>query len=278
MADNTDPTLIPDLLFTDAAAVFQHVDQLTDISKGLIDSLIVGNVASVADFYWIESERDQLGRKSRLFYLPGQKCALVTTPTPAHEQAHTGLYSLVYSTLKKMGTSVTNEWNTIGGTTYRVDNGSGEADAAGGPGLMNGAANTPPWPTLVIETGFTQSADILRIKARWWFNASVGRVKTVLLVKFNVEDATIILEKWAKTPELTLQHTIDISWMGGPGLILETPKDERSKGFSIASNRPLIVKFEDLMGRPPVESDGETDVVITDKDLEEYAKSVWYEV
>lgn len=132
MADNTDANLIPDFLYTTAAAVFQHVDQITEISKGLIDGLIVGDVASVADFYWIESERDQLGRKSRLFYLPDQQCALVTIPTLAHEQAHSGLYGLVYGALKTMGSTVINEWKSIGGTTYRVDNGSGEADAAGG--------------------------------------------------------------------------------------------------------------------------------------------------
>lgn len=278
MADNSDSTLIPDLLFTNAAAVFQHVDQLTEISKGLIDGLIVGNVASVADFYWIESERDQLGRKSRLFYLPDQHCALITIPTPAHEQAHAGLYSLVYSSLKTMGSTAINEWKSIGGTTYRVDNGSGEADAAGGPGLQNGAASTPPWPTLVIETGFSTAVDVLRIKARWWFTASAGHVKTVLLVKVNVEEATIITEKWTATPELTREQTIDIAWIGGPGLILETPKDERNKGRFIASNGPLTIRFEDLMGRPPVEADGEKDVIATEAELQEFAKSVWYAV
>lgn len=42
-----------------------------------------------------------------------------------------------------------------------------------------------PWPTLVIETGYSQSIIALRQQMRWWFTASQHRVKIVLLIKLD---------------------------------------------------------------------------------------------
>lgn len=53
------------------------------------------------------------------------------------------------------------------------------------------------WPTLVIESGMTESLERLRQDARWWFRNSHSDVKYVLIISIQTgENRVIQLEKW----------------------------------------------------------------------------------
>lgn len=59
------------------------------------------------------------------------------------------------------------------------------------------------WPTLVIETGFTESLRRLREDARWWFHNSLGQVRIVLIICINRRQHKAIIEKWHLAPPCT---------------------------------------------------------------------------
>src|SRR5205807_9959366 len=70
--------------------------------------------------------------------------------------------------------------------------------SSGGPFPIRGSENS--WPTIVLESGYSQTLQSLRSKMRWWFSASDHEVKIVLLVKFfhNRTPPHILLEKWTE--------------------------------------------------------------------------------
>lgn len=63
-----------------------------------------------------------------------------------------------------------------------------------GPGQQAG------WPTLVIETGVSESLRRLREDAHWWFHNSLGQVRIVLVISICRRQRTVIIEKWQLAP------------------------------------------------------------------------------
>lgn len=61
------------------------------------------------------------------------------------------------------------------------------------------------WPTLVIESGMTESLErLVRQDARWWFRNSHSDVKYVLIISIHTgENRVVQLEKWG-SPETHL--------------------------------------------------------------------------
>lgn len=58
----------------------------------------------------------------------------------------------------------------------------------------------PDWPTLVIETGVTESLRRLREEAYWWFQNSLGQVRIVLIICISRRQHKTIIEKWQLAP------------------------------------------------------------------------------
>ncbi|KAF4124621.1 hypothetical protein GMORB2_5287 [Geosmithia morbida] len=90
---------------------------------------------------------------------------------------------------------------STGPTTYPMDgHGSrGEADSAGLP-LSRHQEDT--WPTIVFESGYSQSQSSLRQKMRFWSSRSAHQVKTVILVEVDPgsDDRRISIDPWRKRP------------------------------------------------------------------------------
>jgi hypothetical protein len=61
------------------------------------------------------------------------------------------------------------------------------------------------WPTLVIETGVSESLPKLRADALWWFQNSNGDVRIVLVLSINKNRRIALLEKWQLAPANTPQ-------------------------------------------------------------------------
>lgn len=82
-------------------------------------------------------------------------------------------------------------------TSFRASHSGGdfgEGDSTGGP--HPGRLGRSEWPTLVIETGDSESLDQLHVDMQWWYSISNHDVKIVILTKFDHGQCKIILDKW----------------------------------------------------------------------------------
>ncbi|CAK7210741.1 hypothetical protein SCUCBS95973_000891 [Sporothrix curviconia] len=266
--------LAPQVHFNGVATLFKTLAAL----PADCDGLEVGNVSTKA-FQDIDAERDRRHRRLRLMFLPNTGCAIITIPTLHHERAHMGLYAQNHFGAATLPTS--------GGNA-----GSGEGDSGGGP-LIRGDGSQVPWPTFVIESGVTQSLSSLRVKARWWFEASAYRVKVIVLVKVIRTTHVVHIEKWttAAGPDPrrgatvtrashgahlvpTMEQLVVVRWAGSLPLP-QVPRLDRSHSDFQVEGAPLVLHFEELMDREPVAGTPEQDVLISEWYLQIVAQEIW---
>ncbi|KIH86869.1 hypothetical protein SPBR_08591 [Sporothrix brasiliensis 5110] len=300
--DDKDGPLQADMAFTSVADVFKQLERAAKAmpGQGRFDGLVFGNM-SPANFDVLSNERDRRERHLRLFFLPDQEIAIVTVPSAPHEQAHSRLYTLVDRQLFAMGLDP--EWRGTQATRFSLPGGGGHGEGDSGGGLRRGNRyNNQRWPALVIEAGVSQSMAALRAKGRWWLSASNFHMKVVVLVKTVIRRSLITIEKWtaeqhfgpesyrlgatttraatraaAAPREPTRQQQMEISW-SGPGHILDTQPNDRAAALFTVVGAPLVLRFEELFRRPPVASDGERDIEISEHDLKDLASRVWEDV
>lgn len=126
------------------------------------------------------------------------------------------------------------------------------------------------WPSFVMEAGLSTASAKLQADAKWWIAESEGDVRTVLVTTVNPKKPEIVIQKWdplsikqnnsefKATP--TFQHQVLLSRPEGPSEIA-------------VENGPLVLPFEDIFLRHPVNDEG--DMVLTDDDLKNLANMVW---
>jgi hypothetical protein len=134
--------------------------------------------------------------------------------------------------------------------------------------------NEEAWPTLVLETGLSESLPQLRMDTRWWLANSQGQVKIVILIAIDRAVKNIHLEKWECRPrryntrsrpnathEPTQIQTIDID---ANSVVTGTPP---------ATTPSLVLGFQDLFLRHPIWQ--EQDVIFSEDELRNYARDIW---
>lgn len=57
-----------------------------------------------------------------------------------------------------------------------------------------------PWPSLVLETGVSESLPRLHKDAEWWFANSDGDVRVVLILSTSKATRKVVLERWQLAP------------------------------------------------------------------------------
>lgn len=141
------------------------------------------------------------------------------------------------------------------------------------------------WPTLVIETGFTESLQRVRQDAKWWFSNSNGDVKCVLLVLIPRRSKMARLEKWEMVPTNLDGHRtrararqlsqFAVSSTGRHPPVMSEPQVVQAISITEteATGAPLVLNFEALMCRAP--EMGEGDIVINGPDLISCFHFVW---
>ncbi|CAK7212919.1 hypothetical protein SCUCBS95973_001623 [Sporothrix curviconia] len=281
--------LVPQVRFSGVAALFETLAAL----PAVCDGLVVGGVSAKA-FQAIAAERDRRGRRLRLMFLPSTGCAIITIPTAPHERAHVTLYVQVARAVEDM--VPVGEWEAFGATTMPMSGmsaaGQGEGDSGGGP-RIRGDGSEVPWPTIVIEAGTTQTLSSLRVKARWWFEASAYKVKVMVLVKVIRATHVLHIEKWtaaaATTPRRgatttrashmaqavpTMEQLVIVRWAGALPLPQVRRLDRTFSDFQV-EGAPLVLHFHELMDRAPVAGTSEQDVLISERDLQVVARQVW---
>lgn len=149
-----------------------------------------------ADFSRIIDKRSE-DNKCRLFFSAAHRALIIAIPSGPHEQATGYIVSRIDKAVWDMGLQNgilkqgAKTFTNLAGQPYA---GSSEGDASYTPILANGKVR--PWPSLVLEVGYTESMGHLRMKADWWLVTSGFDVKVVLLVKLTARHGHIRIEKW----------------------------------------------------------------------------------
>ncbi|GFG09900.1 hypothetical protein IFM5058_04656 [Aspergillus udagawae] len=151
----------------------------------------------------------------------GTTALIKIVPSHPHESATSRMRDNIFASLLP-GTSMDDIlWG--GNTSHRptvAANRGKEADDCFIPPTRQGGRNQPQgWPSLVIETGVSESLTRLRQDARWWFENSQGAVRTVILLSIKRTRGTILLEKWQLSPPgqpVTPQQALGIQQMTIP--------------------------------------------------------------
>lgn len=258
--------------------------RLTHLSEGVYT--IQG--ISLQEFDKVDSAREQAWRKFRLFlYQPASKLLMITIPSAPHERLHASLGNEICFQAANMG--LRHELISISSTRFKEQGTAGEGDQAFIP--LSQRPERDAWPTLVIEAGWSQTWESLHSKAQWWFWASNGDVKIVILAKPDQREGRITLEKWrqvqasprvgatntrastARAIEPRCVQTINITRAAG---ITETHPNRFDPASYQVTRGDLRLEFADLFLRPPIPP--EQDIVINATDLQQCAVIVWRSV
>src|SRR4051794_32051498 len=90
------------------------------------------------------------------------------------------------------------ELSSLGATTFKTLRVSKEGDSAFKPLSMR--PRKADWPTIVLESGWSESLTRLRRDAHIWLENSGGDVKIVLLFSIGRTVRTMMIEKWENRP------------------------------------------------------------------------------
>ena len=279
-----EPAEEPSIVFTTAAELFAALEATDG------DALMVHKVPAEA-MRELDRVRDLRQRKVKFFYFSEKSLLIVTIPTGSHETMYNYLQHWLSYEIGRMG--LISSWMSVGGTRYpgnSTTGSSGEGDSGGLP--LPARGDSEDWPTLVFESGYSQSLISLRMKMRFWFAQSDHDVKIVILAKAfpDSREKRILIEQWQArgTPprpgatttrrsqilEPVCLQTINVVWA------LETPYDEASvelqasaESFNVTRG-PLVLDFAMCFLREPNEPN-EHDFVFSDKVLQTCAARVW---
>ncbi|KAJ5594259.1 uncharacterized protein N7459_000467 [Penicillium hispanicum] len=183
------------------------------------------------------------------------------TVSRAHETAARVFERLFFYCLKPMG--LDNCLRTFGSATCKAENGSAkQPDCQFLPKRLP-RARTKKWPSLVVETGFSESPSKLMSDARFWLSQSNGDVQMVITIKINQSSPHIVLESWGLVNDrVHRQQTITIR------------KGENNHIY--LQGQPFNISFNKLFLRPP-NIPREKDVSLDDDTLKTIASNVWEE-
>ncbi|KAK0733455.1 hypothetical protein B0T26DRAFT_684471 [Lasiosphaeria miniovina] len=223
-------------------------------------------------------------RKFRLRrYNANSQILIITIPTDLHEALHLGLYG------PYLRSTTEEKWKHIGTTTFRQQGhpggDGGEGDSTGGPRPERiGAGN---WPTLVIESGHSETLPELHKDMQYWFQASNHEVKIVILAKFDDQQHHILLEKWEEeisSPQGVITRSRAAAILQQNGVLnpverqsITITRDETTNPVSYNVTRgALVLGFRLLFLRDLGSQEG--DFVLSIQNLQLYAENVWAEL
>ncbi|KAE8407527.1 hypothetical protein BDV37DRAFT_240439 [Aspergillus pseudonomiae] len=220
------------------------------------------------------------------FQWEGSVGVMKIVPGYSHECPTDDFRSVIQDQLAAMGVRRNDRgWGVS--TTYRPtgSNKGKEADQIFFPFTRRPSGGIVDWPTLVVETGVSESYNKLKEDARWWFENSDGRVRIVILII--VKKNYMRFEKWQLVPAnaptpLTRGYLNQLRQQvpNIPPLTTQPAVNQRpyaAQEVMVTPNSvtgaPMTIPFEALYdrGRGPAE----TDVVIPANDFRDIAGTVF---
>ncbi|KAL7932663.1 hypothetical protein V8C35DRAFT_328292 [Trichoderma chlorosporum] len=206
-------------------------------------------------------------------YTEDTQCLIITITTGPHEVSHLELNQELNAQINGMGLRY--NWQNYGSKTFFFERRS--PGGGGGGGKQTDSCGKPVperrggYPTIIIESGYSQTLPAVRDKIRSWFRDSNHQIKIVIFAKLYPTERRILIERWEERPQ------------GGPLEGSLTPDccqavniTETSKTppvYQVTGNDDLVLDFRLLFLRDPRQ--GEGDVIITAAWLQRYARRVW---
>lgn len=218
------------------------------------------------------------GKTARIFYDESLRRLIVKVPSDVHELAGNLLSREIELIIQPMG--VLDELLPFGGARVKEGSYRKEPDRSWRPRTLP-TGRSPKWPTLVVESGWSESLNRLRVDAEWWLTHSHGDVKVVILVKINRTQPKIIIETWILDPNSGILR---------PGPVLRGHRNHRlitmcsqvvtvsrdQQGTITTVGVPLTIKFDDIFLRPTVPPN-ERDIIVPEQALQSVAMTTWLE-
>ena len=192
-------------------------------------------------------------------------------PSAEHEMAHQNLGMLFFSKIMAMGLS-TNDLCGLGATRCDGRNSSKEGDLSYKPILRK---NKTDWPTIVFESGLSESLRRLRDDARWWLTNSKGDVEIVVIILINPTQSSFYIERWELAPLDERRPTTGaflnelLNRPGIPSKLQEITIDQHN----VVTGAPLVLEFQKIFLRPAAPP--ETDIEFSAQELSIWAANIW---
>jgi len=211
-----------------------------------------------------------IGRNIRVTYCKDLQTLILKVPTFVHESAHGEFASKIVIRSALMG--LERELAFCGATRYQGRDAEKEANSAYKPRSLRPLKTD--WPTIVLESGVSESLPQLRTDVSWWLSNSGGDVKIVLIFSVTTTTRTIHIEKWENTPApVTRPHTR----LTPSGTLVPTSIQQIDISPSGVQGSPLILHFDKIFLRlpNPHATPAEHDLIFTAQDLQTYATDLW---
>lgn len=135
------------------------------------------------------------------------------------------------------------------------------------------------WPSVVLEVGYCY--DRLRTEVEWWLRQSEGEVKVVIILEIEQEGSRprLRIEQWRPYLNVGVECGSGSQCQRWPGVVprvVQCMEVEESGdgGGPVATGMPLVLRFSDMFLREP-RNERETDLVISQRDLEQIAERLW---
>src|SRR4051794_19288041 len=240
---------------------------------------MIFRLVTTDDLLKIERAREngKIGRGVRLTHYVDWDVLILKVPTAEHEIAHGIFRDRLFGEAMLMG--LRRELISIGATTFKTLRMSKEGDSAFKPLSMR--PHKADWPTIVIESGWSESLTKLRQDAHRWLENSRGDVKIVLLFSIGRTARTMIIEKWEHRPvpaNVSATRSMTRAAANPPNQPSRSPT--QIQAITIDSNSdtvngaPLTLEFRKIFLRqavPPLEHD----FTFTAQDLSAFATNFW---
>ncbi|KAK2786068.1 hypothetical protein FQN53_006977 [Emmonsiellopsis sp. PD_33] len=203
--------------------------------------------------------------RSRLAYDAVSNVLIVRLVSRPHEEATQRMDLRITVAVSSMG--LRDELHYFGASPVYAGGSGKQPDASYLPRTLP-QGRTDTWPSIVIETGYSESSGKLRADAAWWLLASDGEVRLVIAVHISPQRPRIVTERW----ESVLADNSHGGSSRKPQL-LQSSTIEYQNNLPVASG-PLTIPFDRLFLRPPVPPQ-EHDLVYTPTELETLARIIW---
>ena len=225
---------------------------------------------SEEDLAIIDMARASIGKHIRITHHADSGRLIVKLMPSIKHQAPLLLFSekLVFK-IRTMGVP-RNELYPVGATRYKGLRSSREADTAYKPlPARNGEYD---WPTLVFESGLSESLARLRTDAQWWLVESGGHVNIVIIISIQAALSELHIEQWelgtTQQPR-TRATSSNVQQPSQSPICVKTVHIDRTT----VTGAPLVLDFDKIFLRPLVPP--ESNLTFTKQDLAAWADHFW---
>jgi len=259
--------------------IFKTIENMQEVISSYDEELeeaspyLIFRPVTTKDLRKIEREREkgEIDEGVRLTHYVDWDILIVKVPTTKHEAAHRRFSTRFTFRAGLMG--LIDELWDVGAATFKTRRMSKEGDSTFKPLSMR--PRETDWPTIVIESGWSESLKRLRRDARIWLEESRGDVKIVLLISIGrrARAGTMTIEKWENGPAPSNRPSTRSNMTQVPTLIQTITIDSNSNPTAV-HGAPLILGFREIFLRqavPPLEQD----FTFTAQDLSAYATNFW---